>query len=547
MNQNQIGWWKRQNQEPEHGDQALKNAILQVTKPVFFLMEQNGKPCIAHTGTAYIGNGTPALDGCYPLHAYVPSLAPSELGDMQFKKSFHLRYAYITGEMANGISSVEMVQAAGNAGMLGFFGSGGLSVNQIDNAICRLQKSMGDKPFGINLIHSPNDPELESATVQLYLDRGIRLISAAAYLRLTLPLIYYRIKGIHRDAHGNIVCPNRVVAKISRIEVARQFFSPPPEKIIKQLILKNMITEEEAELAQFVPMADTMTAEADSGGHTDNRPAISLFPTILSLKNQMVKEYSYPKPLFVGLGGGIATPESAAAAFAMGAAYVLTGTVNQSCVESGTSEIVRSMLAEAGQADVTMAPSADMFQMGVKVQVLKRGTMFPVRASKLYDLYSRHERFEEIPEKDRTTLEKDYFRSSFEKEWEQTKAFFTVRDPRQITRAEAEPKHKMALVFRSYLGRSSNWAVSGDPSRKIDYQIWCGPCIGAFNEWVKGSFLEKPENRKTVTVAMNILLGASVVTRINWFRNQGIQIQDSLFKFDPLPDEEIQKLINPYS
>ncbi|MBA4367563.1 MAG: 2-nitropropane dioxygenase [Desulfobacterium sp.] len=544
MNQNQIGWWKKQNQEPEQGDQALKDAILQVTKPIF-LMEQNGKHCIAQSGTAFIGNGIQTGDGCYPLHAYVPSLAPSELGDPQFRKSFHLRYAYIAGEMANGISSVEMVQAAGNAGMIGFFGSGGLSIEQIDHAICQLQKSMGDKPFGINLIHSPNDPELESATVQLYIDRGIRLISAAAYLRLTLPLIYYRIKGIHRDTHGNIVCPNRVVAKISRIEVARQFFSPPPEKIIKQLISKNMITEEEATLAQFVPVADTMTAEADSGGHTDNRPAISLLPTILSLKNQMVKEYNYPTPLFVGLGGGIATPESAAAAFAMGAAYVLTGTVNQSCVESGTSEIVRSMLAEAGQADVTMAPSADMFQMGVKVQVLKRGTMFPVRASKLYDLYSRYERFEEIPEKDRTALEKDYFRSSFEEEWEKTKAFFTVRDPRQITRAETEPKHKMALVFRSYLGRSSNWAVSGDPSRKIDYQIWCGPCIGAFNEWVKGSFLEKPENRKTVTVAMNILLGASVVTRINWFRNQGIQIQDSFCKFDPLPYEEIQKLINP--
>lgn len=544
MNQKPIGWWKKQDHEPEQGDLALKNAILQVTRPVF-LLEQDGKTCLAYNGTAFIGNGTPAGDGWYPLRAYVPSLTPSELGDPQFKKSFHLRYAYVTGAMANAIASVEMVQAAGNDGMLGFFGSGGLSIEQISHAIGRLQKCMGNKPFGINLIHSPNDPELESATVQLYLDRGIRLIEAAAYLRLTLPLIYYRIKGIHRDTHGNIVCPNRVVAKISRIEVARQFFSPPPEKIINQLISKNMITKEEAELAPYIPVADTMTAEADSGGHTDNRPAISLLPTIISLKKQMEKEHNYPTPLFVGLGGGIATPESAAAAFAMGAAYVLTGTVNQSCIESGTSETVRGMLAEAGQADVTMAPSADMFQMGVKVQVLKRGTMFPVRASKLYDLYSRYERFEEIPEKDRTALEKDYFRSTYEEAWKQTKTFFQIRDHRQITRAEAEPKHKMALVFRSYLGRSSNWAVSGDLSRKIDYQIWCGPSIGAFNEWVKGSFLEKPENRKTVTVAMNILLGASVVTRINWFRNQGIRIQDSLCTFDPLPYDEIRKLINP--
>ena len=73
---------------------------------------------------------------------------------------------------------------------------------------------------------------------------------------------------------------------------------------------------------------------------------------------------------------GAVTPGSAAAAFAMGAAYIVTGSVNQACVESGTSDVVRDMLAEAGQADITMAPAADMFEMGVEVQVLKRGTTF---------------------------------------------------------------------------------------------------------------------------------------------------------------------------
>ena len=62
----------------------------------------------------------------------------------------------------------------------------------------------------------------------------------------------------------------------------------------------------------------------------------------------------------------------------MGAAYILTGSVNQSSVEAGTSETVRHMLADAGQADVTMAPAADMFDIGVKIQVLKRGTMVPL-------------------------------------------------------------------------------------------------------------------------------------------------------------------------
>ena len=39
-------------------------------------------------------------------------------------------------------------------------------------------------------------------------------------------------------------------------------------------------------------------------------------------------------------------------------------------VESGLSDDGKEMLAEADIADVTMAPAADMFELGVKVQVL---------------------------------------------------------------------------------------------------------------------------------------------------------------------------------
>ena len=278
--------------------------------------------------------------------------------------------------------------------MLGFFGAAGLVPDEIDRAIGQLQSALGETPFGFNLIHSPNDPELELAVVRLYLQRGITLVSASAYLDLTLPLVYYRVKGIHRDSDGRIVCPNRIVGKVSRVEVATKFLSPPPPKLLGELVSRQWITPREAELAAFVPMAEDLTAEADSGGHTDNRPALTLLPTMLALRDRLVEKFSYPHEICVGLGGGIATPDAAAAAFAMGAAYVLTGTVNQTCVEAGTSETVRQMLAEARQADVTMAPAADMFEMGVKVQVLKRGTMFPFRAAKLYDLYTRFAGFE---------------------------------------------------------------------------------------------------------------------------------------------------------
>jgi trans-AT polyketide synthase/acyltransferase/oxidoreductase domain-containing protein len=543
MNANPIGWWQPAQNQPAIGDQALLEAISRVTDPLF-LINYNGKTAVSLEGTITIGNKKPSGSDVLPLIGYAPAMHPKDLGDPQFKKTHNLRYAYVVGAMANGITSVEMVEETGRNGMIGFFGAAGLLPNQIEAAIDLLQDRMGARSFGLNLIHSPTDPELEAATVDLYIRRGIRLISASAYLDLTLPLVYFRVKGIHRDNKGNVIFPGKVVAKVSRIEVAQKFLSPPPEKFLKILVDKNLISSEQAGLAAVIPMADDLTAEADSGGHTDNRPALTLLPTMLALRDEITAKYNYLNPVRIGLAGGIATPDSTAAAFAMGAAFVLTGSINQACVESGTSDTVRRMLAEAKQADVTMAPSADMFELGVKVQVLKRGTMFALRAAKLYELYSRYDNYAEIPTRQREIIERDIFRCSFQEEWEQTKNFFAQRDPKQIEIAENNPKHMMALVFRSYLGRSSTWAKSGDPSRKIDYQIWCGPSMGAFNQWAKGTFLEKRENRKTVTVAMNLMFGATVTTRVNWLRYQGITLPRRAGKFYPLELSKILKLLN---
>ena len=71
-----------------------------------------------------------------------------------------------------------------------------------------------------------------------------------------------------------------------------------------------------------------------------------------------------------------------------------------------------------------MAPAADMFEMGVKVQVLKRGTMFAMRAAKLYELYRTRSGLDDIPAAERAALEKTIFRAPLEEIWAQTRDFF---------------------------------------------------------------------------------------------------------------------------
>ena len=531
------GWWSA-NHSPE-AHLTVENALHRIDLPLF-LTVRDGAISAETAGSATLGQAS-AETGTAPVIAVAMPVLPGNLGDPGFCAELGISYPYLGGSMAKGISSAKMAEELGKAGMLGFFGAAGLPFQEVEAAVDRLNRSMGDRPYGFNLIHSPHEPDLEEELVSLYIKKGVRLIEASAFLALTLTLVRYRVHGISRLPDGTVHAPNRIIAKVSREELAARFFSPPPEKFLKELVSRSEITEEQAAMAAEIPMAQYVTAEADSGGHTDNRPAIALFPTIKSLAERKGQEFGYKCRLAVGLGGGVSTPASAAAAFAMGAAYIMTGSVNQACIESGTSGTVREMLTETRQADVTMAPAADMFEMGVTVQVLKRGTRFPMRAARLYEIYRNFPSLDGIPQQEREKLEKTIFLSPLADIWRDTRAYFLKRDPRQVERAERDPKHLMALVFRWYLGQAAHWAKDGNPSRKMDYQVWAGPAMGAFNEWAAGSFLARADQRRVVTVARNILYGAAVLSRAAMLRSQGVQLPAEAVKITPLQDAELKE------
>jgi PfaD family protein len=191
------------------------------------------------------------------------------------------------------------------------------------------------------------------------------------------------------------------------------------------------------------------------------------------------------------------------------------------------------MLCRADVADVAMAAAADMFEMGVKVQVLKRGSLFSTRSQRLYALYRAHTGLEDIPANVRAELEKDVFREPIDAIWQRTRTYFMQAAPAEIERAERDSKHRMALVFRWYLFMSAQWAREGDQTRTSDYQIWCGPALGAFNTWVKGTFLETPAARTVAQIGLNLLEGAAVITRAQQLRAIGVDVPAAAFRFSP--------------
>src|SRR6185295_12181791 len=119
------------------------------------------------------------------------------------------------------------------------------------------------------------------------------------------------------------------------------------------------------------------------------------------------------QPIHVGAAGGIGTPQAAAAALIMGADFILTGSINQCTVEAGTSDAVKDLLQELNVQDTDYAPAGDMFEIGARIQVARRGLFFPARANKLYELYQRHGSLDEIDPKTRQQIQDRYFKRSF--------------------------------------------------------------------------------------------------------------------------------------
>jgi trans-AT polyketide synthase/acyltransferase/oxidoreductase domain-containing protein len=67
----------------------------------------------------------------------------------------------------------------------------------------------------------------------------------------------------------------------------------------------------------------------------------------------------------------------------------------------------------------------------------------------------------------------------------------------------------MALIFKWYFFHSNKLALEGHDEQQVNYQIQCGPALGAFNRWVKGTSYESWRNRPVADVAELLMQGTA--------------------------------------
>jgi trans-AT polyketide synthase/acyltransferase/oxidoreductase domain-containing protein len=444
---------------------VLTKLIARIQTEAEPLVEVSTKPTSIQIPPLAQTNASPPIENQPSAMENASTITAESLGSQEFKQAYHLKYAYITGAMVKGIASKELVVKMGKAGLMGFFGTGGMKLPKIEEAIQFIQRELNDgQAYGMNFLHNPENPQLEEDTIDLYLKYGIKNLEAAAFMQITPALVRYRLQGLKRDSNGNVSTPHKIIAKLSRPEIAQVFLSPAPERLVTKLLETKQISAEQAKLAKEIPMADDLCVEADSGGHTDMGIMPVLLPTIIRQRNELMNQYQYAKRVRVGAAGGIGTPEAAATAFVLGADFILTGSINQCTVEAGTSEAAKEILQQLNVQDTDYAPAGDMFELGAKVQVVRKGVFFPARANKLYDLYRHYNSLDEIDDKTKKQIQDKYFHRSFEEVYAETKAYYLQTRPEVIEKAERHPKHKMALIFKWYFVHSMRLALYFSPS-----------------------------------------------------------------------------------
>ncbi|MBO0856871.1 MAG: ACP S-malonyltransferase [Chloracidobacterium sp.] len=436
-------------------------------------------------------------------------IRPESLGDDDFKRDYNLKYAYVAGGANIGAPALEIVLRMARAGLIGYFGTGGLRLQQIYEGIRRLAGELNDgASYGVSLVFNPGALHIEDSIVDLLLEQAVRNVEASAYIQITPALVRYRLQGLTAGPTGLVIAQNRILARVSRLELAEAFLSPAPERIVRKLLSENKVTQKQADLAGRVPMADDLCVGSDSVTFAHHTTTHALMPVIQRLRDEAMKQHGYGKRIRIGKAGGVGTPAAAAAAFIEGADFILADSINQCSVEGELSEVAKDLLERMSVQDAEQVPSADLFELGGKTDVLKRGVLFPARANKLYDIYRRYNSLDEIDERTRTQLQEQYFKSSFDDVYREVRRGLADDSPDEIEKAENNPKHKMALIFKWYLKSAQLLALNGADSR-VDYQIPCSPALGAFNQSVKGTPLEKWRNRRVDDIAEWLMEGAA--------------------------------------
>lgn len=420
------------------------------------------------------------------------------IGSEEFKKDYDVDFAYAVGGMCKGISSVAMIKKLSDSRILGFLGSYKLKLDEAKELIDQALSCMEHHRIGVNVTYDALNLENHIEVMDYIIKKDIRNLEVSEYRMIDLSIVKYRLKSLSIDKDSKFVVPHKILAKVSSREMAEKFCSPAPEELVQILYQNNEITEFEAKYAKYLPMCDDLCIEY----YTQGQSALGYIQTMKEMSRSLYEKYKLFQCPRVGFAGGIGNPQTVAVSFLLGADFVVTGSMNQCSVEASTSDIVKDNLQSLDDTDFTYAVVSDLFEFEEKKSIVKKGSLYHIRASRLYEVYNRYDSIEEIPTDLKKLIEEKYFQRSFETIYSDIYENLTIENKKL---SKEQPKYKMALIIRYFLDKCFQDALDGRMEGKINYQIISSNAIVQFNNWVKNTELYDWKSRHIDVISKKIM------------------------------------------
>jgi trans-AT polyketide synthase/acyltransferase/oxidoreductase domain-containing protein len=257
--------------------------------------------------------------------------------------------------------------------------------------------------------------------------------------------------------------PRRLLVRVTGSDQAEAFLRPAPAGVVAPLVRSGQLDPAEADEASRLPVATEICVQPEPGGGT----TASLLMSVLRATRDMSRSgEGREEPVPVGVGG-IGTAEEIASAVLLGAGFLLTGAINECTPQARTSDAVKDLLATVTMADTVLAPSAELFRLGGREHMVRKATLFPARAGRLYGLYLARGSLADLSPATRQLLESDYFGEPLD------------QVTRSIPGQEAEPR--LADLLARYFDLGTRAALAGRMREQLNWHVPCGPELGAFN------------------------------------------------------------------
>jgi NAD(P)H-dependent flavin oxidoreductase YrpB (nitropropane dioxygenase family) len=244
--------------------------------------------------------------------------------------------------------SREVVAAVSNAGGIGVFGAARFDPDELDEHLSWIDAEVGDKPYGVDVVMAASHAGDDKASLVASIPEGHRQFVESLRERFAIPRLSEsrrnreHLTGTHPRARRQAE-----IAVNHRARVLVSALGPAPADVVEAAHARGMLvggmTGDARHARQHVIAGcDFVVAQGtEAGGHTGEIATMVLVPQVVDAV----------APVPVLAAGGIGRGRQVAAALALGAQGVWTGSVWLTTTESDVDPIIKEKLLAAQARD----------------------------------------------------------------------------------------------------------------------------------------------------------------------------------------------------